>query len=60
MSRSAEPACPICRRPATGPHAPFCSTACRDRDLLAWLDGRYAIPGPPAEDRAGEEPDDGR
>ena len=49
------PACPICRKPAVPAHAPFCSAACRDRDLLAWLDERYVVPGRPA----GEEGDHG-
>jgi hypothetical protein len=31
---------------------PFCSKTCRDRDLLAWLDGRYALPGPAVDDAA--------
>ncbi|MCG2841924.1 DNA gyrase inhibitor YacG [Sandaracinobacter sp. RS1-74] len=40
-----EPRCPICRKPSVEAHAPFCSAACRDRDLLAWLDERYVVPG---------------
>lgn len=40
--------CPICRKPQTSEHKPFCSTRCRDRDLLQWLDDGYALPGPPA------------
>lgn len=48
--------CPICRKPRTGEHAPFCSKRCRDRDLLQWLDDGYALPGQPhdPEDFAGE------
>jgi endogenous inhibitor of DNA gyrase (YacG/DUF329 family) len=42
--------CPICRKPAMAAHAPFCSAACRDRDLLAWLDERYVVPGKPMAD----------
>ncbi len=38
--------CPICGKPRKAEHAPFCSTRCRDRDLLQWLDGGYALPGP--------------
>ncbi len=60
MSRSspAEPArCPLCRKPAVVRHAPFCSAVCRDRDLIAWLDERYAVPGPPASEADG--PGDG-
>ena len=40
--------CPICRKPRSEAHAPFCSTRCRDRDLLQWLEDGYAIPGPSA------------
>jgi endogenous inhibitor of DNA gyrase (YacG/DUF329 family) len=46
-------ACPICRKPAQAPYAPFCSRRCADVDLQRWLSGRYAIPV--AE---GEEEDD--
>ncbi|WP_194744410.1 DNA gyrase inhibitor YacG [Thermaurantiacus tibetensis] len=42
--------CPRCRKVAVEAHAPFCSAACRDRDLLDWLEERYVIPGPPLED----------
>ncbi len=41
--------CPICGKPRAAEHAPFCSTRCRDRDLLQWLDGGYALPGPAAD-----------
>jgi endogenous inhibitor of DNA gyrase (YacG/DUF329 family) len=44
--------CPVCGKAVFAKHAPFCSAVCRDRDLIAWLDGRYAIPGP------SEEPDE--
>ena len=40
--------CPICGKPRTEAHAPFCSTRCRDRDLLQWLEDGYALPGPAA------------
>lgn len=43
-------ACPVCRKPAAEPHAPFCSATCRDRDLIAWLDERYVVPGKAATD----------
>ena len=38
--------CPICRKPRSADHAPFCSQRCRDRDLVKWLDDGYALPGP--------------
>ena len=42
--------CPICGKPRSAEHTPFCSTRCRDKDLLKWLDDGYALPGPPALD----------
>jgi endogenous inhibitor of DNA gyrase (YacG/DUF329 family) len=36
--------CPICGKPATSDHAPFCSRGCRDRDLLQWLGEGYRVP----------------
>ncbi|MEP7223289.1 MAG: DNA gyrase inhibitor YacG [Novosphingobium sp.] len=50
--------CPICRKPRVPEHAPFCSTRCRDRDLLKWLDDGYALPGPTANPLAGSSDDD--
>lgn len=41
--------CPICGRPRTEEHTPFCSSRCRDRDLVKWLDDGYALPGPRAD-----------
>ena len=41
--------CPICRKPLSPEHAPFCSRGCKDRDLLRWLDQGYRIPGPLAQ-----------
>lgn len=40
--------CPICGKPRVPELAPFCSTRCRDRDLLQWLQDGYALPGPAA------------
>ena len=40
--------CPICGKPPSDAHAPFCSRGCKDRDLLKWLGEGYRIPGPPA------------
>jgi hypothetical protein len=51
--------CPLCGRPASADHAPFCSQGCRDRDLLNWLGDAYQVPGPPADevlDSDGEPP----
>jgi uncharacterized protein len=41
--------CPICGKPRSAEHTPFCSTRCRDRDLVKWLDDGYALPVSPAE-----------
>lgn len=43
------PRCPICGKPAEPRWRPFCSKHCADVDLGRWLNGRYAIPGEPAE-----------
>jgi endogenous inhibitor of DNA gyrase (YacG/DUF329 family) len=45
-----ERACPICGKPVTPEHRPFCSRRCADVDLHRWLSGAYAIAGAPAED----------
>ena len=47
--------CPVCRKPRSAEHAPFCSARCRDRDLLQWLEGGYSLPGPPAISDPDEE-----
>ena len=44
---SAKP-CPMCKKPRTAEHAPFCSTRCRDRDLSRWFNDGYSVPGRPA------------
>jgi hypothetical protein len=38
--------CPICRKPRVADYAPFCSSRCRDRDLVNWLEEGYTLPGP--------------
>lgn len=47
--------CPICGKPRSPEHTPFCSTRCKDRDLLQWLGDGYALPGPPADDPESDE-----
>ena len=44
--------CPLCGKPPSPDHAPFCSRGCKDRDLLKWLGEGYRIPGPPVADGA--------
>lgn len=41
--------CPLCGKPASAAHKPFCSQGCRDRDLLNWLGEGYRMPGPAAD-----------
>jgi endogenous inhibitor of DNA gyrase (YacG/DUF329 family) len=40
--------CPLCGKPASRTHRPFCGQGCRDRDLLNWLGDAYRMPGPSA------------
>ncbi|MGN6154206.1 MAG: DNA gyrase inhibitor YacG [Sphingomicrobium sp.] len=54
MPKKADKPCPICGKPPSSDHAPFCSRGCKDRDLLKWLGEGYRIPGPPAEPDAGD------
>jgi len=43
--------CPICGKPSTQAHHPFCSGRCADIDLNRWLSGAYVLPaGPATED----------
>ena len=59
-SRSKPDSCPLCGKPASAGHKPFCGAGCRDRDLINWLGDGYRIPGPPADpealDSEGEAP----
>ena len=48
MTMAKTDACPICGKPASATHQPFCSPGCRDRDLLQWLGEGYRIPAGPA------------
>ena len=43
--------CPICGKPATPRHRPFCSARCAQIDLGRWLKGNYRI-------ETDESPDD--
>jgi endogenous inhibitor of DNA gyrase (YacG/DUF329 family) len=45
--------CPLCGQPTDPEFTPFCSRACRDKDLLAWLGEDYRMPV-----RSSEEGDD--
>ncbi|MGQ0558419.1 MAG: DNA gyrase inhibitor YacG [Sphingosinicella sp.] len=49
MSSAKTADCPLCGKPASQEHRPFCSRGCHDRDLLNWLGDAYRVPGPPAD-----------
>lgn len=51
--------CPICGKPATRGHQPFCSTRCAQIDLGRWLNGAYRVEteDDPDDPSAEEEPD---
>ena len=51
-ARPAQKRCLICGKPRSEAHTPFCSTRCKDRDLVQWLEGGYALPGRPADEDA--------
>lgn len=51
--------CPICGKPSSQAHHPFCSGRCADIDLNRWLSGAYAIPAGPAEEDEDALPTDG-
>ena len=36
--------CPICGKPSTPEHRPFCSRRCADVDLSRWFSGLYRVP----------------
>nr|WP_244643186.1 DNA gyrase inhibitor YacG [Camelimonas fluminis] len=48
-------ACPVCGKPTSAAHDPFCSARCADVDLNRWLTGSYAIPGRPVMDDEAED-----
>jgi len=53
--RPARP-CPICGKPGTARHRPFCSRRCADIDLGRWFTEAYRIPGEPVDEGADETP----
>ena len=40
--------CPICQKPTSPEHKPFCSQRCAEVDLGRWLTQAYALPAKPA------------
>jgi endogenous inhibitor of DNA gyrase (YacG/DUF329 family) len=47
--------CPICGKPSSQQHHPFCSARCADIDLNRWLSGAYTIPAEPIEDSEADD-----
>ena len=52
------PPCPICAKPATAGHKPFCSKRCADVDLHRWMKGAYVIAGETVDDESASWPVD--
>jgi endogenous inhibitor of DNA gyrase (YacG/DUF329 family) len=52
--------CPLCGKPPSREHAPFCSRGCKDRDLLRWLGEGYKMPGPAADPQGLDSEDSDR
>lgn len=38
------PKCPVCGKPQSPEHRPFCSKHCADIDLGRWLTESYSLP----------------
>lgn len=45
--------CPICGKPSSQAHHPFCSAHCQDVDLNRWLSDAYRAPTDEAPSDAG-------
>jgi uncharacterized protein len=52
--KRATPRCPICGKPTSPEHRPFCSKRCADIDLGRWLKGSYSVPGEPVGKDTGD------
>jgi endogenous inhibitor of DNA gyrase (YacG/DUF329 family) len=53
--------CPLCGKPASARHKPFCSQRCATIDLARWITGTYRVPtdetpedAPPPGEEEGE------
>ena len=53
--------CPTCRKSikydTANPNRPFCSSYCKDQDIISWAEESFKIPGKPAG-RGGPHRDD--
>jgi len=47
--------CPICNKPSTEAHKPFCSKRCAEVDLGRWLTEGYKLPERPVVEDEEEE-----
>jgi len=50
--------CPICAKPSSQAHHPFCSARCQDIDLNRWLSDAYRVPTNEAPQAAPRPEDD--
>lgn len=48
----------MCGEKTVEAYRPFCSRACKMKDLNNWLSGNYAIPGEKASPQHGQEEDE--
>jgi len=46
--------CPICGKPASERHRPFCSQRCATIDLARWITGDYRVPTDETPDQGDE------
>lgn len=51
-------ACPICNKPVSESHKPFCSQRCMQVDLGKWLKGSYSVPVVEMDDLPDDLPDE--
>jgi endogenous inhibitor of DNA gyrase (YacG/DUF329 family) len=42
--------CPICKKPESAAHKPFCSERCAQIDLGRWLTESYRVPEKPPDE----------
>ena len=52
--------CPICGKPASERHRPFCSQRCATIDLARWIAGDYRVPSEEVPEEDGDERDPSR
>ena len=50
--------CPVCGKPSTQAHSPFCSGRCQDIDLNRWLSDSYRVPTNEIPETAAKDEDE--